>query len=110
MSSSKKSHIWLIISSVTILIIAFILFVLLWYFMLLMAPTILSMFIGVTEAGRPAGGTVEILKLQEQLSVVVLRWGLIPIYIGGLGDLTPYYVGYCVIVALLLAWRAKKRW
>ncbi|MEM1995060.1 MAG: hypothetical protein QXW32_06305 [Nitrososphaerales archaeon] len=96
--------------SVAIFIVAFLLFILLWYFILLMAPTILSMFTGVTEVGRPTGGTIEILKLQEQLSVVVLRWGLIPIFIGGLGDLTPYYVGYGIIVALLLVWRAKKRW
>jgi hypothetical protein len=68
------------------------------------------MFIGVSEVGKPAGGTVEILKLQEQLSVVVMRWGLIPIFIGGLGDLTPYYVAYSVVIALLLAWRVKKKW
>lgn len=88
----------------------FILFVLLWYFTMLLTPTILSMFVGVTEVGKPTDGTVEILKLQEQLSVVILGWGLIPIFIGGLGYLTPSYIAYSVIIALLLAWRVKKKW
>jgi hypothetical protein len=48
--------------------------------------------------------------MQEQLSVVVLRWGLIPIFMGGGGDLTPYYIAYSLIIALLVAWRVKKRW
>jgi len=110
MSSIKRSHINLIISSIAIFIAAFILFIVLWYFIMLLSPTILSMFTSVTEVGRPTYGTQEILKMQEQLSVVVLRWGLIPIFIGGVGDLTPYYIAYSVIIALLLAWRDKKRW
>ena len=110
MSSVKGSHIRLIISSIAIFIAAFILFILLWYFIMLLAPIFLSTFTGVTEVGRPTGGTQEILKMREQLSVVVLRWGLIPVFIGGIGDLTSYYIAYSVIIALLLAWRVKKRW
>ncbi len=106
-----RGHARLIITSLIIFIIAFLLFVLLWYFILIMAPTIMSMFVGVGEVGKPAGGgTVEVVRFQEQLSVVVMRWGLMPIFIGGIGDLTPYYILYSVVVALLLAWRAKRRW
>jgi len=90
MTDSRK-HINLIIGSI-----------LLRYLILLMAPTIFSMFLGVSGVGRPVGGTVEILKLREQLSVSLC--------VGGYTMLTPYCIAYCVIIALPLACRAKKRW
>jgi len=98
MTESRK-HIDLIISWVALFIIAFVLFIQPSYFLLLTAPTVFSMYLGVSEVTRPSGGTIEILKLQEHLRFLVIRLGL-----------TPYYIGCSVTIALLLAWRAKKRW
>ena len=53
---------------------------------------------------------MELLKLSDQLTVVVMRWGLIPIFIGGIGDLTPCYISYAVAVAAILTIWVRRRW
>jgi len=81
-----------------------------WYFMVLYAPAFLAAVSQVTQTGRPTGGTIELLQLSTQLTLVVLRWGIIPIYIGAVGDLTLFYLGFGTIVALLLVVWARRRW
>ncbi len=76
------------LSSLTTCGATFLLFSL-WYFIMLLMPTILSMFASVTEVGKPRDWSQEILKMQGQVSVFALNKELTPIFVSGLCDLTP---------------------
>ncbi len=103
MAVLEKSRNALFAKAIGIFALANLVHVAFWYFMLYFAPSVLSTIAEITTSGRTAHGTVELLNLSDQLSVVVMRWGLIPVYVGAVGDLTVYYIGYAAVVTIVLA-------
>ena len=82
----------------------------LWYFIMGNASGIIRAVTEVTQVGRPSGGGFqERIRLEDELSVVVMRYGIIPVFIGGIGDLVPYYYGFGAVSAVLLAIWVKRR-
>ena len=108
--SKKTSKPKLIVFAVSTYVLAMVAFIFLWYFLITNISAVTRAMIGVTSIGRPPGGFQENVKIGDELSVVVFRYGWIPVFIGGLGDLTPYYFGYGMIVAAALVGWIKKRW
>ncbi len=109
MAENTKIRQKVVAKAIVIFILAMLAYIVLWYFILINGPSLIRTIIEVTQTGRSPSGTVELLKLSDQLSVVVMRWGIIPIFIGGIGDLTLYYVGYAAVVAAILTIWVKRR-
>jgi hypothetical protein len=109
MAKNTRIRSGVVIRAVAIFVLAMVAHVLFWYFVLNFAPSVLRGVAEVIQTGRSSRGTVDILTLSDQLTVVVMRWGLIPIFIGAIGDLTPYYIGYAVVVATILALWVRRR-
>ena len=110
MSKEGKNRKITISAAIIIWVVAFLAFVLLWYFVLFMAPSIIGALTITTDVGTETTGTFEKLQVADQLSAVVLRWGIIPIYIGGIGDLTLPYIGYLLITAIIMGIWVRRRW
>jgi amino acid permease len=100
----------LIVFAVVTYVLAIVAFVFLWYFLMANVSAITRAITEVASVGRPSGAFQENIRIVDELSVIVLRYGWIPVFIGGIGDLTPYYLGYGIVVAAALAWWVKKRW
>ena len=96
--------------AVTTYVLAVVAFILLWYFLVVNASAITRAISEVASIARPSGGFQENIKIADELSVVIFRFGWIPVFIGGVGDLTLYYFGYGIVIAAALAWWVKKRW
>ena len=107
---AKASHTETVAIVVAVFAAANLAHVLLWYFIVFNAPSIIGAISQVAQTGRSSGGTRELLAFSTQLTVVVMRWGLIPIYIGVIGDLTLVYIGFGLVVGALLAVWAQRRW
>lgn len=109
--SKRTSRFKLVVSAAGVYVLAIVAFIVLWYFMLANVQAITRAITEVASIGRPAGGGFqENIRIADELTVVVMRYGFIPIFIGGIGDLTPYYFGYGIVVAAILAWWVKKKW
>ncbi|MCL4436173.1 MAG: hypothetical protein M1503_10335 [Thaumarchaeota archaeon] len=109
MAERKKIRNALFAQAIGIFALANLIHIVFWYFILGYAPSVLSTIAEISQSGRTTHGTVELLNLSDQLSIVVMRWGLIPVYVGAVGDLTPYYIGYAAVVAISLAIWIRRR-
>ncbi len=111
MTAKGKSRARTIAIAIVLFALAQLAHLALWYFIMGNASSIVRAVTEVAQIGRPSGaGFQERIRIVDELSVVVMRYGIIPVFIGGIGDLVPYYYGVAIVSAVLIAIWAKRRW